>query len=98
MTDLIVINPGSDLVFNGVLTDEAGPINITGATLSVFEPPPVLAAQVTLTVTDAAAGAFICTVKWSEDFPHDIIMHLRLKLTQAGIATAWPAIKLRVQS
>lgn len=96
MTDLIDINPGSDLVFNAVLTDAAGVIDITGAVLSVFEPHVALAAQVTLTVTDASEGAFRCLVKWSSAFPRDIIMPLRILLTQGDLATSWPAIKLRV--
>ncbi len=98
MSDVVVINPGSDLVINGVLTDDAGPVNITGAVLSTFEVPPALLPHVTLLVTNAAAGALTLTIKWSLDFPRDIIMPLRVTLTQAGIVTAWPAIKLRVQS
>ena len=96
MSDLVVINPGSDLVFDGVLTDEAGPINITGAALSVFEPPTALAPQITLAVTNAVAGAFRCTVKWSSAFPRDMIMPLRIMLTQGDLVTTWPAIELRV--
>lgn len=96
MTDLIVINPGSDLVFDGFLTDAGGAIDITGAALSVFEPMPALAPHITLLVTDAVAGAFRCTVKWSSDFPREIIMPLRIRLIQSGTATAWPPVNLWV--
>ena len=96
MSDLQTILPGSDFVFDGVLTDDAGPINITGAALSVFEPHVALAPQITLTVTDAAAGAFRCVVKWSSEFPRDVLMPLRIRLIQDDLATAWPAIELRV--
>ena len=97
MRNLIVINPGSDHVFDGILTDETGPIDITGAELSLFEPLPVLETQVSFTITDAAAGAFSCSIKWSNNFPRDLVMPLRLVLVQAGWVTAWPAVDLMVQ-
>lgn len=96
MDSLQTINPGSDLVFDGLLSDAGGAIDITGAILSVFEPMSALAPHITLAVTDAVAGAFRCTVKWSSDFPRGIIMPLRIRLIQDGMATAWPPINLWV--
>lgn len=99
MSDLQTIEPGSDFVFDGVLTDEAGPIDITGAALSVFEPHVALAPQISLTVTSALTGAFRCVVKWSSDFPRDVLMPLRIRLIQAdGLAMAWPAIEVKVRA
>ena len=96
MTDLTVINPGSDLVLTGFLTDDAGAINLTGATLTTFEVPAALLPQVTLTVTNAAAGEFTCAIRWSDGFPRDVVMPLRLRVIQAGFSTTWPPIKIRV--
>lgn len=97
MTDLTVINPGSDLVLTGFLTDDAGPINLTGATLTTFEVPAALLAQVTLTVTNAAAGEFTCAIRWSDGFPRDVVMPLRIRLVQDGFSKVWPPIKIKVQ-
>lgn len=96
MTDQIVINPGSDLVFTGFLTDEAGAVNGTGATLTTFEVPAALLPQVTLAWTNAAVGEFTCTIRWSDGFPRDVVMPLRIRVIQAGVSTAFPPVKIRV--
>lgn len=96
MTDQIVVNPGSDLVFSAVLTDELGPIDITGATLTTFELPSALLPQLTLTVTNALVGAFTATITWSNGFPREVVMPVRIRLVQDGLSTVWPPIKIKV--
>ena len=54
----IEITRGECLRVQGTWTDEAGPIDLTGRTLSISEAYPAALMAGTVTVTDAAAGEF----------------------------------------
>jgi len=54
----IEITRGECLRVQGTWTDEAGPIDLTGRTLSISEAYPPALTGGTVTVTDAAAGEF----------------------------------------
>ena len=58
MSNAIEISKGECLREQGTWTDEAGPIDLTGRTLSISEAYPPALAGGTVTVTDAAAGEF----------------------------------------
>ena len=54
----IEITRGECLRVQGTWTDEAGPIDLTGRSLSISEAYPAALTGGTVTVTDAAAGEF----------------------------------------
>ena len=82
MTDTVELNRGSDWVFGSTLTDEFGvPINLTGYTISAFEPSPELAPHLTLSITNAAAGVWSGRVEWNAAFPNGKRMQFRIMFT-----------------
>ena len=96
MSDTDIINRGSDYIIDGQHIDEAGPVNITGATLSVFEPHATMAPHILLTKVDPLVGTFTCKIKWSDDFPHAVAMPLRIKFAWSDRDECFPPVYLRV--
>ena len=75
MTD-IRINRGSDADFK-----VSWPADLTGRTLSLYEPHPLLAANMTLTLEAATPEASIIAVRleWSDSMPMGRAMRFRIR-------------------
>lgn len=58
MSDTIEISKGECVHTQGTWTDDTGPIDLTGRTLSIVESYPPALTDGTVTVTDALAGEF----------------------------------------
>lgn len=96
--NVIPIYRGSDCVFAGVLSDELGtPIDLTGGTISAFEPSPVMAPHLTLAITNAVAGAYSGRIEWNDAFPNGQNMQFRLKFTIGGDDKTGPVVWVNVQ-
>lgn len=93
MTDNAVIHPrGSKLTLPMVWTGDDGVAeDLSGLTLTPFEiEPTALAADVTVTITDAVNGAFTVTVPWTVRWPDGLgpLVSLRVQASD-GRPFSW---------
>lgn len=97
---VLTLNRGSDLDFTVIWPDGPGdaapPLNLTGFTVDAFDPHPALVGQLTLTITDAAAGQITGRIEWADDMPPGAIMAFSIRIAQGADATATPPITVRV--
>lgn len=82
MIDTVWINAGSDLRLSGVLSDESGPIDLTGMTVSVFDGDPILG--VSVSITDAAQGKIAIAADWQNAWSTAPDMRFRVQVDEGG--------------
>lgn len=83
-TSTFAVNRGSDLTFD--LNWPNGPsanADLTGHTVSVFEPDPRIEGLVSATLTDPANGAIRVRVEWADGLPSNTPLRFRL-MTASG--------------
>lgn len=81
---LIPLNRGSDLRATVVWSDEAGPINLTGYTVALFEASAELSARLSVGFGNRAAGEVTLTMNWSDEFLTGQGLNFRIRLTSAS--------------
>jgi hypothetical protein len=98
MKHVLQLNQGSDCAFAGTLRDDLGvPVNLTGYTISAFDPSPELAPHLTLSITDAVSGAWSGRIEWDAGFPDGMRMRFRIKFSSGLNDQTWPPIWIDVQ-
>lgn len=60
---------GSDLVLTVTLTDDGGPVDLTGRTVLVFEASDQLINRVSASITNAATGVITVSIEGSNPLP-----------------------------
>jgi hypothetical protein len=97
-TNAIVINRGSDLAAYAIWPGSpSAPLNLTGWTVSVYEPHFALAGHLTVTVGDAAAGRIDIAMDWQPDMPMGREMVFRLQIVNGSQNLTSPVIMIEVQ-
>lgn len=98
MNQLTPIFRGSDAEFIVEFTTSAGaPVDLTGVSLEVFEPHPLLEPYISVTVTDAPAGHVRVRIEWSDEYPTGRQMSFRLRAEVDGEYIAYPEITVAIQ-
>lgn len=92
-----VINKGSDLEMRMIWTDDAGPVNLTGYAVAIYDAHPKIAPHVTAEITDAAGGVVSVRMDWDESMPVGGIMHFRVKLRSGTNDVTTPMQRVRIQ-
>ena len=62
-------NSGSDVVLTVTLTDDSGPVDLTGRTALVFDVPAQLLGRVSALITNPATGVITISVEGSTPLP-----------------------------
>lgn len=76
------VNRGSDLEFTFNWPDGAGGnADLTGYTVTSFEPDAALADQTTVTLTDPATGEITVRIEWLDEQKTGVNMPLRLQIS-----------------
>lgn len=97
MIDLF-INRGSDLDFRLTWKDALGaPLDLGESTVTAFEPHPLLAEMLSLSITDAPAGVITGRIEWSDDFPTGRYMTFRVRISANGTDTSTQIIRVVVE-
>lgn len=81
-TSTFAVNRGSDLTFD--LNWPCGPsanADLTGHTVSVFEPDHRIEGRVSATLTDAETGAIRVRIEWADGLPSNTPLSFRLMTT-----------------
>jgi hypothetical protein len=88
---------GSDLVLTVTLTDDGGPVNLTGRSVAVFDTADQLLGRVSAAITNAAAGVITVSVEGSDPLPVKIYT-FRVQINQAnGNSIGLPLFQLSVK-
>lgn len=98
MSDVYFHPRGADLLIDAqwISVDTETPIDLTGVTLEPFEIEPAgLAASMTMTVTDAAAGRFRIACPWSSAWPDGVGRLVSIRVQPSNGAPL--SIKIPVQ-
>ena len=97
MEHIIPINRGSDWPFTGTFTNANGAaINLTGYAVSVVEASPQLVSQITVSITNAAAGTISGNIEWADTIIGDQL-RFRIKAAIGATDITWPMIWVKVQ-
>lgn len=82
MSNKFELNRGSDLTTTFNWPDGAGGnADLTGYTVTIFEPAPALADYITATITDEATGLISIRVEWSDTFKTGQLMRFRVQIS-----------------
>lgn len=69
-TSILTLNPGSDWQLRATLTDDAGPVDLTGGwTAGIYDVTGALGPAVTAAIVDPAAGLVELAGTWQEGWP-----------------------------
>lgn len=83
-TSTFAVNRGSDLTFEMNWPDgSSANADLTGHTVSIFEPDPRIEGLVSATLTDPASGAIRVRVEWADGLPSNTPLRFRL-MTASG--------------
>jgi hypothetical protein len=75
-----------------------GVLDLTGYSVSVAESSPGLDGQVTVAITNAAAGEVSGTITWAEAVPDGLQSWFRLQFTKSGAdSLGFPALWVQVK-
>lgn len=93
---MLEIERGSDLNFTATWGG-ASPIDLTGMTVSATDAHPALAGNLSLQITDAAAGLITGRIEWVDTMPLGAVMFFRIMLTDGGDTQTTPQIQVLVK-
>ncbi len=84
-TSTFAVNRGSDLTFELNWPDgQNGNADLTGHTVSIFEPDKRLDGLISATLTDAPNGTIRIRVEWADGLPSKTPMRFRLMTTNGA--------------
>lgn len=91
----IEIQDGADLRMPATLTDDEGPIDLTGYAVDAVDGSGNATQSVAVSILDAAAGTVQITRRWAPGTDRRITFHLRFtepsghRIVSPGIMVAW---------
>jgi hypothetical protein len=89
---------GSDRTIPFRLKDAGGgSVDLTGATVEIYQPHPALAGHIAAAITMPAAGSGEIAISWDEAMPHGREMMFRLRFTIEGKRLSGPQVWLEVE-
>ena len=93
-TSILTVNPGSDWQLRATLTDDAGPVDLSGGWVaSIYDVTGVLGAAPAAAIIDAAAGLVEQSGTWQPGWPltGEVLGTFRYRLVRGGEEIgSWP--------
>lgn len=89
---LITVARGSDVTMTVTIPTTDGPFDLTGWTVSIFEPNPRLVGAVTIVNIEPIDGKVTLKIEWVDKLPIATVHSVRLRLTSGTSDVAIPEI------
>jgi hypothetical protein len=90
-------NSGSDVVLTVTLTDDSGPVDLTGRSAVVFDVPDQLLSRVSAVITNPATGVITVSIEGSNPLPVKTYT-FRVQISQPnGSSIGLPLFQLSVK-